>query len=478
MEKVELSRIIEKLESGSREKGGSIDSGIISIGGTHLSNNGGFKWDKEEYVSEDFFLKMRTGKVEHHDILIVKDGATTGKTSFVDETFPYKNAAINEHVFRLQINQTHANPKYVFYFLHSPTGQEQILNDFRGATVGGISRGFIDKVQIPLPDLETQNKIVAILDKAKAILDKREQTIKKYDELLRAVFLEMFAPHQGLNLSSLINLTDITSGLTKGKKYTGKKTRFVPYMRVANVQDGFLDLKEIKDIEATEEEIDRYTLQENDLLLTEGGDPDKLGRGTLWKNEIPDCIFQNHIFRVRVTNRKIINPTFLSFQISSNYGKNYFLKAAKQTSGIASINSTQLKVFPVYVPPIEQQTKFEQIVLKVEKIKEHKRLSLNISDNLFEAVSQLAFNGELKFNTAVDLEVLLENDYGFFKENSSAKSIQLLLERLDTNELNANRFSEQSSYEKAKSFVFELLKEGKLKQVFDDNAKKVKLTVA
>ena len=192
MKKVELSRIVGKLESGSREKGGSIESGIISIGGTHLSNTGGFKWDKKEYVSEDFYLKMRTGKIQPQDILIVKDGATTGKTSFVDESFPYKNAAINEHVFRLQINQSKANPKYVFYFLHSPIGQKEILNDFRGATVGGISRGFIDKIEIPFPDLETQNKIVAILDKAKAILDKREKTIKKYDELLRATFLEMF----------------------------------------------------------------------------------------------------------------------------------------------------------------------------------------------------------------------------------------------------------------------------------------------
>ncbi len=69
MEIVELSRIVERLESGSREKGGSVDSGVISIGGTHLSNNGGFKWDKEEYVSEDFFLKMLSGKVQHQDIL-------------------------------------------------------------------------------------------------------------------------------------------------------------------------------------------------------------------------------------------------------------------------------------------------------------------------------------------------------------------------------------------------------------------------
>lgn len=358
-------------------------------------------------------------------------------------------------------------PKYGYYFL-----QTVKLPD------AGYDRSFkyLKRITIPVPDLETQNKIVAILDKAKAIVDKREQTIRKYDELLRAVFLEMFAPYQGFNLTNLVNVADITSGLTKGKKYSGKETRFAPYMRVANVQDGFLDLSDIKKIEATDEEIERYNLNENDLLLTEGGDPDKLGRGTLWKNEIANCIFQNHIFRVRITDKKVIIPTFLSFQISSNYGKNYFLKAAKQTSGIASINSTQLKAFPVYIPPIERQNKFNEIVLKIEKVKKHLKRSLNISGNLQIALSQLAFNGQLNFNTAVDLEVLLENDYEFFKENSTTNSIQLLLERLDTAEQNNNKFNDQQTYDKAKSFVFELLKEGKVEQIFDVETQKIKLS--
>ena len=477
MEKVELSRILNKLESGSREKGGSIDSGIISIGGTHLSNIGGFKWKKEEFVSDEYYFKMRNGKVKQKDILVVKDGATTGKTSFVDESFPYKEAAINEHVFRLEIDQNQANPKYIFYFLHSPTGQEQILNDFRGATVGGISRGFVDKVQIPLPDLDTQNKIVAILDKAKLVLDKRQETIAKYDELLRATFWEMFGKYQGTNSTPLISIAEIKSGQTKGKKYLGKATKMVPYMRVANVQDGFLDLSEIKEIEATEDEINRYNLKLDDLLLTEGGDPDKLGRGTLWKNQIPECIFQNHIFRVRIKDTEIINASFLSFQVSSLYGKNYFLKAAKQTSGIASINSTQLKAFPVYVPPIKTQNEFSKVVSKIESIKSKVLKSTQGANDLLKALSQLAFKGQIDFNTAVDLEVLLENDYEFFKEHSSAKSILLLLERLDKTELNDKKFSEQEIYDKAKSFVFELLKERKVKQVFDEKTKQVKLTV-
>lgn len=478
MELVELNRIVEKLESGSRERGGSVISGIISIGGTHLSTAGGFKWDRKEYVSEEFYSKMRSGKIQKNDILVVKDGATSGKTSFVGEDFPFDPAAINEHVFRIQINAEQANPKYVFYFLHSPNGQEQILNDFRGATVGGISRGFIDHVNIPLPDIETQNKIVAILDKARALLDKREKTIALYDEILRSIFFEMFKKYEGENTSILSEVADITSGLTKGKDYSRKDSSFVPYMRVANVQDGYLNLAEIKEIEATPEEILRYNLDFDDLLLTEGGDADKVGRGSLWKNQISGCIFQNHIFRVRIREKDKLNPTFLSYQTASAYGKSYFFKSAKQTTGIASINSTQLKNFPVYIPPETLQNKFARIVSKVDTIKTSLEINLDHIKNINNSIAQLAFKGELTFNTAVDLEILLENDYEFFKQNGDAKTIQLLIDRLDKRRTNDKTFYESSVYDKAKTFVFELLKDGKVQQVFDEQTNSIKITVA
>jgi type I restriction enzyme S subunit len=165
-------------------------------------------------------------------------------------------------------------------------------------------------------------------------------------------------------------------------------------MRVANVQDGHLELSEIKTIEATDEEIQRYNLMYGDVLLTEGGDPDKLGRGAVWKDEIANCIFQNHIFRVRVDETRL-NPTFLSFLTGSNYGKRYFLKSAKQTTGIASINSTQLKNFPAIVPPIALQTQFSGIVDKIELLKVQYQASLQELNNLYESLSQRAFKGEL-----------------------------------------------------------------------------------
>jgi type I restriction enzyme S subunit len=116
---------------------------------------------------------------------------------------------------------------------------------------------------------------------------------------------------------------EIVSGITLGRKLRSERTRRVPYLRVANVKDGHLDLSDVYEIDATEEEINALCLRVGDLLLTEGGDADKLGRGTLWRGELPLCIHQNHIFRVRFDQERF-SPEFIAGQIASPYGKAYF----------------------------------------------------------------------------------------------------------------------------------------------------------
>ena len=173
----------------------------------------------------------------------------------------------------------------------------------------------------------------------------------------------------------------------------------MPYLAVLNVQDCALNLQTVKRVEATEDEISRYRLESGDLVLTEGGDPDKLGRGTLWNNEIPDCIHQNHIFRVRL-HSSAIDPLFLSRLISSRRGKQYFLRSAKQTTGIASINMTQLRQFPLLCPPIEIQRRFTEQIARIEALAQHQQASLTKLDALFASLQLRAFRGELTAKTA------------------------------------------------------------------------------
>jgi type I restriction enzyme S subunit len=158
----------------------------------------------------------------------------------------------------------------------------------------------------------------------------------------------------------LDHVAHVQTGLAKGKKDI-KNSQTLPYLRVANVQDGYFDLSLIKSIEVEESNIDRYLLKQGDVLLTEGGDFDKLGRGAIWQGEINPCLHQNHIFVVR-TKDELLMPEFLSLLTGSAYGKAYFLKCSKQSTNLASINSTQLKEFPVLLPPLTEQKKIVEAV--------------------------------------------------------------------------------------------------------------------
>ncbi|HYO57347.1 hypothetical protein [Archangium sp.] len=152
-------------------------------------------------------------------------------------------------------------------------------------------------------------------------------------------------------------------GIDQGpEEKTGDRLRPVPYLRVANVQRGYLDLGEMKEIEATEEEIEELRLLKGDLLFNEGGDRDKLGRGWVWQNELPECIHQNHVFRGRLLLPEI-QPKFVSWY-SNSFGQRYFLEQGKQTTNLASINLTKLGALPVPIPPADEQ---RRIVAEIEK---------------------------------------------------------------------------------------------------------------
>ncbi|MEZ4775424.1 MAG: restriction endonuclease subunit S [Bacteroidia bacterium] len=284
---------------------------------------------------------------------------------------------------------------YKYLYFYFKTIENKLASQGNGSTFSAITTSVIKDLQIPLPPLSTQKRIAEILDAADALRRKDQELLKKYDELAQAIFIDMFGDFSNKEQTKSLNeLSEITNGVTKNEKLQYSEMIETPYLRVANVQDGYLDLSEIKNIKVKLSDFKKYQLKRSDILITEGGDPDKLGRGTTWQEEIPNCIFQNHLFRIRVTS-EAIRPFYLAKLIGSKYGKKYFLKAAKQTTGIATINSSQLKSFPAIVPPIEKQLEYEKISLRLEIIKKNAVSNLFYSDSLFNSLLQKAFKGEL-----------------------------------------------------------------------------------
>jgi type I restriction enzyme S subunit len=268
------------------------------------------------------------------------------------------------------------------YLFHSLDFRyEELRARSAGGGRAGLSKGLIEAIPLPLPPLPEQRRIAEMLDTVDAAIQQTEALIAKlklmkagllHDLLTRGLdeqghlrdpiahpeqFKDSPLGHipREWEINPLGSIAEIGSGVTLGRNLEdGPGNIELPYLRVANVQDGYLDLTEIKTVRIRKDELPRYLLQAGDVLMNEGGDFDKLGRGTVWEGQIAPCLHQNHVFRVRVDQQKLY-PHFLAAVSSSTYGKRFFVLNSKQSTNLASINSTQLKAFPIPYPSLEEQ---------------------------------------------------------------------------------------------------------------------------
>ena len=188
----------------------------------------------------------------------------------------------------------------------------------------------------------------------------------------------------------------VSGGVTLGRKLGEKKTVTLPYLRVANVKRGEIDLTTIKEVSIGENEIERYALCENDLLMTEGGDWDKVGRAAIWRSEIPVCLHQNHVFRARMRSIEIL-PFWFERYFNSPIGRSYFESASKQTTNLASINMRQVRSCPIPFPPLAEQrrivAKVGQLMALVDALETQLAAFRATAKNLLEAlVAELTSN--------------------------------------------------------------------------------------
>lgn len=211
-----------------------------------------------------------------------------------------------------------------------------------------------------LPPKEQQAQIAELLWAMDEVVEKNNVNVNGLGIYFQSWLNDRINSKKGWPTHSLSKVAKVQTGIAKNFGLADHEDVIeLPYIRVANVQDGYLKLDEIKSIHVKRKDIERFSLKSGDLLLTEGGDFDKLGRGYVWQGEIEQCLHQNHVFAVR-PNLKLITSWFLSLITRSAYGKQYFLQCAKKTSNLASINSSQLKEFRVFTPSLEEQFLIEE----------------------------------------------------------------------------------------------------------------------
>jgi type I restriction enzyme S subunit len=160
--------------------------------------------------------------------------------------------------------------------------------------------------------------------------------------------------------TTLGEIADVVGGVTKdSKKQSDPHIPQVPYLRVANVQRGYLDLSEIAQIRVPESTATKLRLRHGDVLLNEGGDRDKLGRGWIWQGQIPNCIHQNHVFRARLS--EAMHPKLLAWY-ANEIARDWFEQNASQSVNLASISLSTIKRLPAPLPPANEQRRIVAIL--------------------------------------------------------------------------------------------------------------------
>lgn len=259
-----------------------------------------------------------------------------------------------------------ASPAFLYQSLLSERVDAQIEKLTVGSNYPAVNSADVKGLLLSAPPLPEQQKIASILtavdDKLDVIARQMEATQTLKRGLMQTLFSRGVAARcdEDWSVVPLHEVAEVRTGVAKGKKGL-KEPVELPYLRVANVQDGHIDLSEVKTIEVEASQVERYALRSGDVLMTEGGDFDKLGRGDVWEGEISPCLHQNHVFAVRPAPEKL-NSYYLAALAASDYGKQYFLSCAKRTTNLASINSSQLKAFPVLLPSLKIQEEISEVV--------------------------------------------------------------------------------------------------------------------
>lgn len=255
--------------------------------------------------------------------------------------------------------------RFLARFLEYAAGEGILARLFTGSTIKHLPGLKLGQIVIPLPPRVEQDRIVDAVESAMAAVDEGETSLdggRRLMPTLRAALLNHLMTREGAPFVSLSDVADIRSGLTKGRKTKGE-TRDVPFLRAANVQHGFLDLDEIKTIPASEVEEERFKLEAGDVLMVEGsGSPQRLGQGCLWEGQVAGCLHQNHVFRARPDRSRVL-PKFLAWAIQAPEARSHFFHQAKTTSGLSTINRTQIGETPIPLPALPAQ---QEIVSRLE----------------------------------------------------------------------------------------------------------------
>ena len=349
------------------------------------------------------------------DILLLWDGSNAG------EFLRAKRGAVSSTTALI-------TPKSVdsaFFFWACKGQEDRVRAETVGMGIPHVNGDFLANLRIQLPNLNQQRAIADYLDRETARLDalvaEKERLLELLAEKRRALITR--AVTRGLDpniplrdsgipwlgeipahweVTRLKFVASVQTGIALGKSFGNKPTEEFPYLRVANVQDGYFDLTEVKSISVPSKEAALCHLRAGDVLMNEGGDADKLGRGAIWTGQINPCLHQNHVFAVRPRR---VSPDWLNSYTSSEVAKAYFESRAKQSTNLASISASNLSEMPLLKPPNQEQREVVEHITryaaKIDRVCKATRCTIDLLRERRSAIILAAVTGHIDLGDTV-----------------------------------------------------------------------------
>ena len=409
--------------------------------------------DKTAFLPENYTRKYSKFVIKKNDILIAMSGATIGKFAIYENDNP---ALLNQRVavFRSVENST-LMQRYLFYYLF--TANKHIRTLATSSAIENITLSELQNLEIYIPkDKINLERIVSILDRTQNLIQKRQQTIEILDELVKAVFWDMFGdPYLNNKNWEIVNVDNVVENINAGKSVSGIHRKLsdneIAVLKVSAVTKGFFNPEEYKVVNKEKIKKPIITLKRGDILFTRANTMDLVAATCTVDKDYPYLFLPDKIWKIQLKDN-LVKPNYFKMVLSNNgYRKALALKATGSSGSMVNISQEKLKNNNFPLASFRLQSQFEEFVTLVDKLKVLLKDSLESNQILFQSFIQKAFKGELDFEKAKILEDILPN----LKLEELLSDLKLLKSFLD--KLQKQDFKTGSNYKLAQNLLFQLL---------------------
>lgn len=424
--KVQIKELLTDIISGEwgDEPTGTNDTPIIRT--ANFTNSGDINLENIilRKVSQE---QVEKKKLLKGDIIIEKSGGSpaqpVGRVVYfdIDSDAEY---LCNNFTTVLRPNKQKVHPKFLFYQLFIAHQRGRSLKH-QNKTTGIINlklEGYL-KETIDIPTLQTQTKIAIALTKAKTLIKSRKSNIDLLDDILKSTFLKTFGdPVKNEKNWKTTNLENVVEEFKYGTNtVSGEKNadQDFPILRIPNIIGEKINFSNLKYSKISEAEKHKITLKKGDILFVRtNGNPAYIARCAVYNDNL-ECGYASYLIRARLKLNSPVSPDLIKEILSFPSYRKILLSKGTTTAGNYNINIASLKSLEIYIPPKNKQLEFSVISEKVEALTNRLRLGLNNLEDLYKALSQKAFNGELK----LDGLIIKEGDYFLSPKDALAEQI-------------------------------------------------------